>query len=76
MSGLPTAPRSAVDIDYSTLPNNPPFVAHVANLSFEIDDDHLRRIFADLNVKKKFEQKKNFFFDIFLAEISSYYARG
>jgi hypothetical protein len=77
MSGLPTAPRSAVDIDYSTLPNNPPFVAHVANLSFEIDDDHLRRIFADLNVKNKFEQKKNFFFSVFfLAEISSYYARG
>ncbi len=77
MSGLPTAPRSAVDIDYSTLPNNPPFVAHVANLSFEIDDDHLRRIFADLNVKNKFEQKKKFFFSIFfLAEISSYYARG
>ncbi|CAF3960278.1 unnamed protein product [Adineta steineri] len=51
MSGLPTAPRSAVDIDYSTLPNNPPFVAHVANLSFEIDDESLRRIFADLNPK-------------------------
>jgi len=51
MSGLPTAPRSAVDIDYSTIPNNPPFVAHVANLSFEIDDESLRRIFADLEVK-------------------------
>jgi len=44
-------PRSAVDIDYSTVPNNPPFVAHVANLSFEIDDENLRRIFADLNPK-------------------------
>jgi hypothetical protein len=51
MSGLPTAPRSAVDIDYSTIPNNPPFIAHVANLSFEIDDECLRRIFADLNVR-------------------------
>jgi hypothetical protein len=50
MSNLPTAPRAAVDIDYSTLPNNPPFVAHVGNLSFEIDDENLRRIFADLNV--------------------------
>ena len=48
---LPTAPRGAVDIDYSTVPNNPPFVAHIANLSFEIDDESLRRIFADLNVR-------------------------
>jgi translation initiation factor 4B len=48
MSGLPTAPRSAVDVDYSTIPNNPPFVAHIANLSFEIDDEDLRRIFVDL----------------------------
>jgi hypothetical protein len=54
MSGLPTAPRSAVDVDYSTIPNNPPFVAHIANLSFEIDDENLRRIFADLKVKDKF----------------------
>ena len=47
---LPTAPRGSVDVDYSTVPNNPPFVAHVANLSFEIDDEGLRRIFGDLNV--------------------------
>ncbi|CAF0896396.1 unnamed protein product [Adineta ricciae] len=51
MSVLPTAPRSAVDIDYSTVPENPPFIAHVANLSFEIDDEELRRIFGDLNPK-------------------------
>lgn len=49
IGALPTAPRGAVDIDYSTVPTNPPFVAHVANLSFEIDDDGLRTIFADLN---------------------------
>ncbi|CAF2859805.1 unnamed protein product [Rotaria sp. Silwood2] len=48
---LPTAPRSAHDFDYTTVPNNPPFVAHVANLSFEVDDEGLRRIFADLNPK-------------------------
>lgn len=46
---LPTAPRGAVDIDYSNVPNNPPFVAHVANLSFEIDDEGLKLIFQDLN---------------------------
>ncbi|UJR13436.1 hypothetical protein I4U23_000450 [Adineta vaga] len=51
MSDLPTAPRSAVDIDYSTVPTNPPFIAYVANLSFEIDDEALRRIFADLEPK-------------------------
>lgn len=51
IGGLPSAPRSAVDIDYSTVPNNPPFVAHVANLSFEINDENLRRIFGDLDPK-------------------------
>jgi hypothetical protein len=61
MSGLPTAPRSAVDIDYSNVPNNPPFVAHIANLSFEIDDDNLRRIFGDLNVKIKINKKISFY---------------
>jgi RNA recognition motif-containing protein len=50
IGNLPTAPRGALDIDYSTVPNTGPFVAHVANLSFEIDDESLRRIFADLNV--------------------------
>ena len=50
IGALPTAPRSAVDIDYSTLPTEGPFKALVANLSFEIDDEGLRRIFADLNV--------------------------
>jgi hypothetical protein len=47
---LPTAPRAAHDVDYSTIPNTPPFVAHIANLSFESSDEDLRRIFADLNV--------------------------
>lgn len=49
IGGLPTAPRAATDIDYSTILNEPPFIAHVANLSFEIDDEKLRRIFGDLN---------------------------
>lgn len=49
IGALPTAPRGAVDIDYSNVPSNPPFVAHVANLSFEIDDDGLKSIFGDLN---------------------------
>lgn len=49
IGGLPTAPRAA---DYSTISYDPPFIAYVANLSFEIDDEKLRRIFGDLNVKK------------------------
>ncbi len=52
IGALPTAPRSAVDIDYSTLPADGPFKAIVVNLSFEVDDEGLRRIFADLNVMK------------------------
>jgi hypothetical protein len=55
IGALPTAPRSAVDIDYTTVPTDPPFVAIVSNLSFEIDDEGLRRIFADLNVKKLYD---------------------
>jgi hypothetical protein len=50
---LPTAPRGAHDIDYSSIPNTAPFYAHIANLSFEVDDEGLRRIFADLNVRKR-----------------------
>jgi len=55
IGALPTAPRSAVDIDYTTVPTDPPFVAIVSNLSFEIDDEGLRRIFADLNVMKSYD---------------------
>lgn len=51
LGALPTAPRAAHDIDLASIPNTPPFVAHVANLSFEITDEDLRRIFADLNPK-------------------------
>lgn len=51
IGGLPTAPRAAAEIDYSTIGNVPPFIAYVANLSFEIDDEKLRRIFGDLNPK-------------------------
>ena len=49
IGGLPTAPRGAVDV---VIPSEPPFIAHVSNLSFEIDDERLRRIFGDLNVGK------------------------
>ncbi|CAF4736965.1 unnamed protein product, partial [Rotaria socialis] len=51
IGNLPTAPRSALDVDYSTVPNTPPFMAHVTNLSFEVDDQGLRNIFADLTPK-------------------------
>jgi len=48
MSTVPTAPRGT-DIDLSSIPTEPPFVARVENLSFEADEEQLRRIFADLN---------------------------
>ncbi|CAF4825509.1 unnamed protein product [Rotaria sp. Silwood1] len=51
MSGLPTAPRSAVDIDYSTVQNKAQFVIHVQNLSLEIEDEGQRRIFPVLKPK-------------------------
>lgn len=62
IGGLPTAPRAAMDVDYSTVPEKGPFVAYIANLSFEIDDEGLRRIFADLKVRHFFidrRQKNN-----------------
>ncbi|CAF2132481.1 unnamed protein product [Rotaria magnacalcarata] len=51
IGNLPTAPRSALDVDYSTVPNTSPFMAHITNLSFEVDDQGLRNIFADLTPK-------------------------
>lgn len=49
LSALPTGPRGSVDVDLSSIPTEGPFVARVENLSFEADEEQLRRIFADLN---------------------------
>ena len=53
VSNLPVAPRATLDIDVSHVPNDPPFVAYVANLSFELDEAKLRTVFVDLNVNER-----------------------
>lgn len=51
LGALPTAPRAALEATYNHISQDPPFVACATNLSFQIDDEALRRIFADLNPK-------------------------
>lgn len=51
---LPVAPRSAraLEIDESKIPKNPPYVAYVSNLSYELQDGDILNAFVDLNVSK------------------------
>ncbi|CAF1124595.1 unnamed protein product [Didymodactylos carnosus] len=51
ISRLPTAPRGSTEVDLSEVPKDPPFTVHVGNLSFEIGDDSLKKIFGDLQPK-------------------------
>ncbi|XP_058798814.1 eukaryotic translation initiation factor 4B-like [Phymastichus coffea] len=49
---LPTAPRSARDasINEENIPTQPPFVAYISNLPYDIDDDDMLDFFKDMNV--------------------------
>ena len=48
---LPAAPRAArvADID-EKIPKNPPFVAYLSNLSYEVDEDDIQNFFEDYSV--------------------------
>lgn len=50
---LPSAPRASVgvEIDLSTLPQRPPFKAHVGNLHFETEEHNIRDFFEDQKIK-------------------------
>ena len=49
---LPSAPRAARDLSVNeeNIPNNPPFVAYISNLPYDVDEEDLVDFFADMNV--------------------------
>lgn len=49
---LPKAPRAACEsiIDESTVPQEGPFLVHMSNLQFEIDEDDITNYFKGLKV--------------------------
>jgi translation initiation factor 4B len=51
-SQLPTAAKSTLDpdLDLASIPKQPPFTAHLSNVSFEADEEKLKAFFKDLVV--------------------------
>ena len=51
-SKLPTAPKATLGPDFDTeqVPRQPPFNAHISNVSFEADNEKIRALFKDLQV--------------------------
>jgi len=50
---LPTAPRAArgPGIDEENIPTNPPYVAYISNLPYDVDETDLADFFADIKVR-------------------------
>lgn len=53
---LPAAPRAsrAADLDDSKIPKNPPYVAHLTNLSYEVEESDISDFFKELSVSKAY----------------------
>ncbi|XP_046435683.1 eukaryotic translation initiation factor 4B isoform X1 [Neodiprion virginianus] len=49
---LPTAPRAArgTGVNEENIPTNPPYVAYISNLPYDIDEEDLAEFFADMKV--------------------------
>ncbi|XP_036147304.1 eukaryotic translation initiation factor 4B isoform X2 [Monomorium pharaonis] len=49
---LPTAPRAArgPGIDEENIPTNPPYVAYISNLPYDVDETDLADFFADMKI--------------------------
>ncbi|KAK0182853.1 hypothetical protein PV327_000945 [Microctonus hyperodae] len=49
---LPTAPRAArgPGVDEENIPTNPPYVAYISNLPYDVVEDDLAEFFADMDV--------------------------
>jgi len=49
---LPTAPRAArgPGIDEENIPTNPPYVAYISNLPYDVDESDLADFFTDMKV--------------------------
>lgn len=54
---LPKAPRAACEsiIDESTVPQEGPFLVHMSNLQFEIDEDDITNYFKGLKVYSNYK---------------------
>ena len=65
---LPTAPRAArgPDISDDRIPRDPPFTAYVANLSYDVEEQHIMDFFSKLKVKPKNSPQR-------IRNIQSYY---
>lgn len=45
---IPTAPRSQRVLDDSTIPQNPPFLAHISNLSYDLNENDIQEYFESV----------------------------
>lgn len=45
---IPTAPRSQRVLDESTIPQNPPYLAHISNLSFDLCEEDIQEYFESI----------------------------
>lgn len=45
---IPTAPRSQRVLDESTIPTNPPYLAHISNLSFDLNEADIQEYFESV----------------------------
>ncbi|CAG0880577.1 unnamed protein product [Cyprideis torosa] len=47
---LPTAPKASRGLDLDKIPTQPPFMIHIANLSYELNPEEISRFFKGLKV--------------------------
>ena len=48
---LPTAPRASRILDEHTIPNNPPYTAFIANLSYDVEERNIFKFFRMFRVR-------------------------
>jgi translation initiation factor 4B len=53
LSALPTAPRASmeVEIDYSKIPEQPPYTAFLGNLPYDVEKMDIMDFFSEVQVK-------------------------
>lgn len=53
---LPTAPKASRDYDdiASKVPKEPPFIAYLSNLPYDIDEDEIAAFFKNMRVGRMF----------------------
>lgn len=50
---LPTAPRAArgPDISEDKIPTNPPYIAYISNLPYDVEEEDIAAFFSRMNVR-------------------------